>query len=121
MVFEAALESEIKHEGLDFKEIVTYLAINLSEWQARKARIWKLIPKRKFKSGQKPTIRGESALSATSKHDAHWKYSKLEFSDDSSDEEEIASPKKNKLTANRDLSHQITIDFSDSDIDSDGE
>ena len=47
--------------------------------------------------------------------------SKLEFSDDSSDEEEIASPKKNKLTANRDLSHQITIDFSDSDIDSDGE
>ena len=47
--------------------------------------------------------------------------SKLEFSDDSSDEEEIASPKKNKLTTNRDLSHQITIDFSDSDIDSDGE
>ena len=47
--------------------------------------------------------------------------SKLEFSDDSSDEEEITSPKKNELTTNRDLSHQITIDFSDSDIDSDGE
>ena len=53
LVFEAALESEIKQEGLDFKEIVTYLAINLSEWQARKAGIWKLLGKLAKKKKQR--------------------------------------------------------------------
>ena len=81
MVNQAAIESEIKFEGLDFKEIVTYLAINLSEWQARKTNIWKLLPKRKSRFGQKPTITGDSAKAKTSTHDVHWNYPKLDFSD----------------------------------------
>ena len=81
LVYQAAVESEIKYEGLDFKEIVTYLAINLSEWQARKSKIWKLLPKRKSKFGQKPTITGDSAKGKTSTHDVHWNYPKLDFND----------------------------------------
>ena len=81
LVNQAAIESEIKFDGLDFKEIVTYLAINLSEWQARKVNIWKLLPKRKSRFGQKPTITGDSAKAKTSTHDVHWNYPKLDFSD----------------------------------------
>ena len=41
----------------------------------------KLLPKRKSKFGQKPTITGDSAKGKTSTHDVHWNYPKLDFND----------------------------------------
>ena len=57
LVKEAAMESEIKFDGIDYKEVATYLAINLRSWEARKDGLYKLLPRRIYRTGQKPTIK----------------------------------------------------------------
>ena len=82
LVFEAALKSKIDYDGLNFKEIVTYLALNLTTEEMIKAGIYNLLPRRKYRRGQKPTVTGDSAMSPESAHDHHWKYQRLIFSDE---------------------------------------
>ena len=81
LVYESALESEISYEGIDFKEVVTYLALNLSDFEAKKSKISHLLPFRKSRRGQKPKITGLSAISAESAHDKHWQYPRLVFTE----------------------------------------
>ena len=82
LVKEAAIESEIKFEGIDYKEVATYLAINLRSWEARKDGFYKLLPRRKYRTGQKPTITGKSAAGAESSHDDHWWYPRKEYTEE---------------------------------------
>ena len=81
IVFDTAAETEISFEGIDFKEVVTYLAINMSDHEIKKNKFCHLLPSRKTKRGQKPTITGYSAMSAESCHDRHWRYPRLVFTD----------------------------------------
>ena len=67
--------------GIDYKEVVTYLAQNLGDFEAQRAKIFHLLPKRKGKRGQKATVTGVSAMSGESSHDKHWIYHRLQFTD----------------------------------------
>ena len=79
LVFEAALNSKIEFDGLNFIEIVTYLAINMKDHEMRKSGISNLLPRRKHKKGCKPTITGEAAMGAESTHHNHWFYPRIYF------------------------------------------
>ena len=81
LVSEAVLESDIMFEGIDYKEVVTYLSMNLSDFEMQKSKIRHLLPRKKGKRGPKAKVTGESATAAVSSHDKHWVYPRLTFTD----------------------------------------
>ena len=79
MVYEATMMSKIDLDGLNFLEIVTYLAINMNDKEIRKQGIFNLLPRRRHRKGCKPTITGNAALGAESTHYDHWFYPRTHF------------------------------------------
>ena len=72
LVYQAAIESKVKFDGLDYREVATYIALNINLTEARQAKIAHLIPQRRHRKGQKPKITGKSSYGSTSKHEEHW-------------------------------------------------
>ena len=79
MVYEATMMSKIDLDGLNFLEIVTYLAINMNDKEIRKQGIFNLLPRRRHRKGCKPTITGNAAIGAESTHYDHWFYPRTHF------------------------------------------
>ena len=77
---EMVRESTLKFEGIDWKWASLYVALNSKPWQIISWRMTDIIPKRRFKQGQQPTIRGASDPMA----EFRWKWEKPveEYSDE---------------------------------------
>ena len=76
----ALQETKVQFDGINYIEVATYLAKELSEWQARTAKIHHLLPQRKYKKGQKPKITGVNAMAAEPKNTDFWVYPKRQYS-----------------------------------------
>ena len=72
LVYEAVLESKVEFKGLNHKEVITYLALNMNITEARHAKIAHLLPKRRSRRGRRPLITGKQAMAAESHHEEHW-------------------------------------------------
>ena len=79
LVNKSLLETKVQFDGINYVEVATYLAMELTEWQARSSKIHHLLPKRRFKKGQKPKITGINAMAAEPKNTDYWIYPKRQF------------------------------------------
>ena len=71
-VREETVRSEIKFKGINNKEALRYIAVNCDKFEARRLGLEHLVPVRRFKKGQKPTIRGADAKSKNDTTDDKW-------------------------------------------------
>ena len=80
LINQALQETKVKFDGINYVEVAVYLAMELTEWQARAAKIHHLLPQRKFKKGQKPKVTGTNAMAAEPKNTDFWIFPKRQFS-----------------------------------------
>ena len=78
-VREAILQSEVSFEGIDFKELAKYIAINASEYEVAQSGLRRVVPVRAKRRGAKPGMKGAGVLGPhKNKNDEMWKFPKYE-------------------------------------------
>ena len=58
MMKEAILAAPISWEGVDLLECSRYVALNWTEDQCRKSKLRRILPRRRFNNGTKPSVKG---------------------------------------------------------------
>ena len=65
-VAEAVLETEMEWEGVDWMEATRFLVLGRNEPWCRSSKLWRVLPRRKFKHGTRPGLTGAGPLGAES-------------------------------------------------------
>ena len=60
----AVLESDIKWEGVNWKEATRFLVLGLDETWCRSSKLWRVPPRRRYKHGTRPGLTGAGPLGA---------------------------------------------------------
>ena len=75
----AILESEVTFDGIDYRELGKYVAMNSSEYEVFQAGLRRVVPVRAKRRGTKPGVRGAGVLGPHKhKNDEMWKFSHFE-------------------------------------------
>ena len=68
----AMMETTIKFEGVNYREAARYLAMELNETEIRLSRLRRILPRRRFKKGTKPTVKGPVASGPSVDDESQW-------------------------------------------------
>ena len=75
LVAKATRESDIKFEGINYKEVARYVRFGMEDFEIRANGLEKIVPKRRFKPGVTPGITGKEPLSKHSNDEIRWVFS----------------------------------------------
>jgi hypothetical protein len=78
-VAEAVLESDLKWEGINWKEAVRYLALGRDEVWCRSSKLRRVLPWRKSNKGSRPGLRGVGPLGAEVNDEKQWNFPDVEL------------------------------------------
>ena len=73
-VANAVLESGIKFEGVNWKEATRFLVLGRDETWCRSSKLWRVLPRRKFKHGTRPGLTGAGPLGADVDNENPWEF-----------------------------------------------
>ena len=73
-VAEAALATEVDWKGVNWKEATRFLVLGRSEAWCRSSKLWKILPRRRYKHGTKPGLTGAGPLGAVSDDEIQWEF-----------------------------------------------
>ena len=63
-VAEAVMESDLKWEGVDWKEAVRFIVLGRDEAWCRSSKLARVLPQRRYKKGTRPGLSGSGLLGA---------------------------------------------------------
>ena len=75
------METKVKFHGVNYLEASRYVAMELSETEIRMGKLGRILPKRKFKKGTKPTVTGPVAAGPSVDDDSQWVFPKVEMTE----------------------------------------
>ena len=78
-VAEAVMDSELKWDGVNWKEAVRYLALGRDETWCRSSKLRRVLPWRKSNKGTRPGLTGVGPLGAESDDEKQWKFPGVEL------------------------------------------
>ena len=74
-IMEEFIETEMQTEGIDWKELATYLAMNLDQDQINKLGLARVCPTRRYSRGPRPGITSnEAKQKSTKEEDSKWDF-----------------------------------------------
>ena len=76
---EAVLESDMKWEGINWKEAVRFLVLGRDEAWCRSSKLRKILPWRKSKKGCRPGLKGAGPLGAEVNDEKQWQFPQPEL------------------------------------------
>ena len=77
-VRKAVLETDIEFEGVDYKELGIYVAMNCSTWEISQAGLSRWVPVRAKQRGAKPGVTGAGVMGPTKKgNNSMWKFTRF--------------------------------------------
>ena len=73
-VAEAVMESDLKWEGVNWKEATRFLVLGRDEPWCRSSKLWRVLPRRKYKHGTRPGLTGAGPLGADCDDENQWEF-----------------------------------------------
>ena len=73
-VAETVLESELKWEGVDWKEAVRFIVIGRYEAWCRSSKLSRVFPQRRYRKGTRPGFSGTGPLGAEAGDKKQWEF-----------------------------------------------
>ena len=73
-VANAVLESNIKWEGVNWKEATRFLVLGRDETWCRGSKLWRVLPRRKYNHGCKPGLTGAGPMGANPDDENQWQF-----------------------------------------------
>ena len=70
----AVQESNLKWEGVSWKEATRFLVLGRDETWCRKSSLWRVLPKRRYKHGVRPGLTGVGPLGAEPEDEVQWEF-----------------------------------------------
>ena len=70
----AVQESNLKWEGVSWKEATRFLVLGRDETWCRKSSLWRVLPKRRFKHGVRPGLTGVGPMGAEPDDEVQWEF-----------------------------------------------
>ena len=61
-VRDAAMESKLQVEGMDYKEMARYVVMGYEPWEVFEMKLGRIVPHRRYKKGTKPGVTGIEPL-----------------------------------------------------------
>ena len=73
-VAEAIMETDMEWKGVNWKEATRFLVLGRSEAWCRSSKLWKVLPRRKFKHGTRPGLTGAGPMGAACDDEIQWEF-----------------------------------------------
>ena len=73
-VASAVLESNIKWEGINWKEATRFLVLGRDETWCRGSKLWRVLPRRMYNHGTKPGLTGAGPMGANPDDENQWQF-----------------------------------------------
>ena len=80
-VAQAVIESEVKWEGINWKEAVRYIALCHDELWCRSSRLARVLPRRRHKKGTRPGVTGAGPRGPEEDGEEQWKFPPVELAE----------------------------------------
>ena len=58
VVKDVVMDSKVCFEEIDYLEAARYVALNYTEEECRRSKLWRILPRRRGKGGTRPGLRG---------------------------------------------------------------
>ena len=72
IVREAAIKTDLKTEGINYKEMARYVAMEAEEFDVNALKLGRIIPKRRYRKGCKPGVTGVEPMGKESDDEIKW-------------------------------------------------
>ena len=73
-VAESVLESDLKWEGVNWKEATRFLVLGRDETWCRSSKLWRVLPRRRFNHGTRPGMTGAGPMGAECDAENQWEF-----------------------------------------------